>query len=312
MSTSSKFQVPLLLNPSQTSLVLSEEDGILLDASWFMPNSPRSGKAEFLKKRIPGAQFLDLDEVASPHELGLKHMMPEPHVFAEACGQFGINPETHVVIYDTHGVFSSPRALFMFRAFGHEKSSVLNGGLPAWVDQGGQLETEERRRHRKKEYAIPQLDQQMIRDYEQMISNSSLDPAGDSISALVLDARSKERFTGAAPEPRPGLSSGHMPNSFSLPFNIFLQKQTSKADGSEYTTFREPDDLKRALEAAVGVEQANAIIEGKKSVVTTCGSGMTAAVLWLGLRLLGVKDIALYDESWTGYAMRPSSKIVKD
>jgi len=105
-----------------------------------------------------------------------------------------------------------------------------------------------------------------------------------------------ERFTGAAPEPRPGLSSGHIPNSFSLPFNIFLQKQISKADGSEYTTFLPESALKETLEAAVGVEQANMIIEGKKSVVTTCGSGMTAAVLWLGLRLIGVKNVALYDE----------------
>lgn len=104
------------------------------------------------------------------------------------------------------------------------------------------------------------------------------------------------RFTGSAPEPRPGLSSGHIPNSFSLPFNIFLQKQISKADGSEYTTFLPESALKDALEAAVGVEQANMIIEGEKSVVTTCGSGMTAAVLWLGLRLIGVQNIALYDE----------------
>ena len=140
------------------------------------------------------------------------------------------------------------------------------------------------------------------------------------------------RFTGAAPEPRPGLSSGHIPNSLSLPFNIFLQKQISKVNGSEYTTFLPEGALKGALEAAVGVEQANLIIEGKKSVVTTCGSGMTAAVLWLGLRLLGVRNVALYDEvsnywisfplpsptdgrllqSWTGYAMRPSSKIDKN
>jgi UDP-N-acetylglucosamine transferase subunit ALG13 len=104
------------------------------------------------------------------------------------------------------------------------------------------------------------------------------------------------RYTGAAPEPRPSLSSGHIPNSFSLPFNTFLQKHTSKVDGSEYTTFLPQDALMRVLETAVGHEQAQSIIEQKKLVVTTCGSGMTAGVLWLGLRLLGVKNIALYDE----------------
>lgn len=104
------------------------------------------------------------------------------------------------------------------------------------------------------------------------------------------------RFTGNAPEPRPGLSSGHIPGSFSLPFSTFLQKQISNVDGSEYTTFLPQDALKNTLEAAVGREQTQLILDGKKSVTTTCGSGMTAGVLWLGLSLLGIKNIALYDE----------------
>lgn len=115
-----------------------------------------------------------------------------------------------------------------------------------------------------------------------------------SYSAILTLACS--RYTGAAAEPRPGLSSGHIPNSFSLPFNTFLRKHTSKADGSEYTTFLPQDALKRALEVAVGPNQAQSIIDGKGRVVTSCGSGMTAGVLWLGLRLLDVKNIALYDE----------------
>ena len=182
MSYSQSQSGPLLMNPDQfTALGDTEKDVVLLDASWFMPNSPRNGKAEFLKERIPGAQFLDLDEVASPHPLGLKHMMPGPQAFAEACGksfkdtvpkvtyflilpgQFGITSSTHVVFYDTHGVFSSPRALFMFRAFGHDKSSVLNGGLPRWIDQGLKTETGEPQQHSTKRYSIPDLNQQMTR-----------------------------------------------------------------------------------------------------------------------------------------------------
>jgi len=147
-----------------------------------MPNSPRNGQAEFLKERIPGAQFLDLDKVASPHSLGLKHMMPDPQAFAKACGknirdvalnvsyililhqgQYGITPTTHVVFYDTHGVFSSPRALFMFRAFGHDRSSVLDGGLPRWKDEGLKTETGEPQQHDTKMYSVPDLNQQRIR-----------------------------------------------------------------------------------------------------------------------------------------------------
>lgn len=125
-----------------------------------------------------------------------------------------------------------------------------------------------------------------------------------SYSAILTLASS--RYTGAAAEPRPGLSSGHIANSFSLPFNAFLQKHTSKADGSEYTTFLPQDALRQALEAAVGHNQAQSIINGKGRVVTTCGSGMTAGVLWLGLRLLDVKNIALYDE--VGYLTNFSNK----
>ncbi|KAF9451775.1 Rhodanese-like protein [Macrolepiota fuliginosa MF-IS2] len=310
--STSTTDAPLLLSPKQVHELSKSEPVALLDVSWFMPNSTRDAKVEFINKRLPGAQFLDLDQVASTHELGLKHMMPEPRVFAEACGRFGIQPSSQVVIYDSHGVFSSPRALFMFRAFGHQKSSILNGGLPRWIDEGLPLEGTQPQTPRVTNYAEPILDEHMIRSYEQMVSNSSLDPTKDSSAELVLDARSKERYTGTAAEPRPGLSSGHIPNSFSLPFNTFLQKQISNSDGSEYTTFLPQDALRRVLEGSVGHEQAQLIINGKKPIVTTCGSGMTAGVLWLGLRLLGVKNIALYDESWTGYAMRPSSQIVKN
>jgi thiosulfate/3-mercaptopyruvate sulfurtransferase len=343
-------QAPLLVSPKQVQELLKNEQVALLDASWFMPNSSRNGKAEFQEKRLPGAQFLDLDEVASPHELGLKHMMPEPHVFAEACGEcamsiyskipypsillgrYGISPSSHVVIYDTHGIFSSPRALFMFRAFGHEKSSIINGGLPRWVDEGLALEKSRPQQPRAASYAERQLNKQLIRgqdfttesmEWPILIHQQIMDKwflirrltpprtllskscwmldrkkgrLLSGVSGLLVLTWSLGRYSGAAPEPRPGLSSGHIPHSFSLSFKTFLQKQTSKVDGSEYTTFLSQDALRRVLESAVGLEQAQAIIDGKRPVITSCGSGMTAGVLWLGLRLLGVKNIALYDE----------------
>ncbi|KAG6911777.1 hypothetical protein DXG01_000023 [Tephrocybe rancida] len=304
-----------------------------------MPNSPRRPREEFLSKRIPGAQFLDLDEVASPHELGLKHMMPQERVFADACG---------MTIYDSQGVFSSPRALFMFRTFGHQRSSILDGGLPAWIEKGYPVESGAVLAVTAAEYSTPTLQVEALRsryldffneryfteesplDYDQIVANSDAVNAAFEQADLVLDARSLGRYTGRDPEPRPGLSSGHIPNSLSLPFNLFL-RQNSRSDGTTYTTFLPPQDLRGALEKAVGLERAQKIIDSTIPVTTTCGSGMTAGILWLGLKLLGAARVSLYDEaslqeysryspfdpaltiiqSWTGYAMRPTSKIEK-
>jgi len=128
----------------------------------------------------------------------------------------------------------------------------------------------------------------------------------------VLDARSLGRYTGSEPEPRPGLSSGHMPNSFSLPYGTFLRTNPIPGSDKTFTTFLSPNDLRRELVETVGTEHAQLILEGKRGVSATCGSGMTAGVLWLGLKLMGESAlVSLYDESWTGYAQRPESKIDK-
>jgi len=305
------FITPLLLSPKQvTDLTRSSTPVTLLDSTWFMPNSPRNAKAEYLSKRIPGSQFLDLDEVASSHDLGLKHMMPDSKTFALACEKLGIAPTTHVVIYDSHGVFSAPRALFMFRSFGHQSSSIIDGGLPRWADEDLPLETTEPTQPQPMHYPAPILDEEAIKSYEQIVFNSKYDPFKNANSALVLDARPRGRYMGTDPEPRPGLSSGHMPHSFSLPFNIFLQKHSSK-QGSEYTTFLAPSEIQKKLETVVGPAEVEKILKGERPVITSCGSGMTAGVLWLGLQLLGAQKVGLYDESWTGYAMRPSSDIEK-
>ncbi|KAH9487154.1 putative 3-mercaptopyruvate sulfurtransferase [Psilocybe cubensis] len=303
---------PLLLSPAQVNEITKSggQPVSILDSTWFMPNSPRNAKLEFLDKRIPKSQFLDLDEVASSSELGLKHMMPDRQTFAHACGRLGISPSTHVIIYDAHGVFSAPRALFMFRSFGHKNSSIIDGGLPRWIDEGMPVETSSPADLQPTEYSLPEFDEKSIRSYDEIVSNSQFDPAAEAKSEIVLDARPKGRFNGSDPEPRAGLSSGHIPHSFSLTFSLFLDKHTTK-DGKEYTTFLPPSEIRKALESAVGPAEAHKIIQGERSVVTSCGSGMTAGVLWLGLQLLGVKKVGLYDESWTGYAMRPSSVIQK-
>ncbi|TFK76874.1 thiosulfate sulfurtransferase [Pluteus cervinus] len=303
-------ETPLLLSPAQVKDLAKSSKISVLDATWFMPNSPRNARDEYLTSRIPQAQFLDLDEVASPHELGLKHMMPSPEIFADACERIGISPTSHVVIYDSHGVFSSARALFMFRAFGHEKSSIIDGGLPRWVAESLPIEMgASTYQPVKTSYSKPQLATETVRNYEQMVTNSSLDLSSPE-SELVLDARPRGRYLGQDPEPRPGLPSGHIPRSFSLPFDTFLQQHTAP-NGNTYTRFLPYTELNAALAKAVGPEEAESIIAGRKPVTTTCGSGMTAGVLWLGLKLLGVKDVALYDESWTGYASRAQSVVAR-
>ncbi|KAF7339849.1 hypothetical protein MVEN_01901700 [Mycena venus] len=303
----------MLLSPLRLSQILRSEAAktVVLDSSWFMPNSTRVAAAEFRTKRIPGSRFLDLDEVASPHELGLKHMLPSEEVFARACEKFGIGRSSHVVMYDSHGVFSSPRALWMFKSFGHQNTSILDGGLPRWEAEGLPIDSEPPQDETKNiHYSTPTLDSNAVRSYGQMVYNSGLIPFQNPDAELALDARSRGRYLGADPEPRPGLSSGHIPNSVSLPFNLFLQNNVAP-NGSSYTTFLSEPQLRTAVVDALGPDKANSLFKGDVSVIATCGSGMTAAILWLGLQVLGVKQVSIYDESWTGYALRPSSKIEK-
>ncbi|CAL1696519.1 unnamed protein product [Somion occarium] len=203
----------------------------------------------------------------------------------------------------------------MFRALGHDRSSILNGGLPHWEANGCTVETGEPKPVEPIEYPPPFLDQEVIRSYEQIISNANRDPSTEPIAELVLDARPKGRYLGTDPEPRPGLPSGHIPHSLSLPFTAFLDTNTYKptptSEEVTYTTLRSPHKIIESLRSALGDERLKEVMEGKRGVVTSCGSGMTAGVLWLGLKLLGVENVALYDESWTGYAARESSPIVK-
>ncbi|KAH9921955.1 Rhodanese-like protein [Epithele typhae] len=317
---------PLVVTPAQLQVMrdgaksAKSPELVVLDASWHMPNSPRNADQDFKRIHIPQARFLNIDRVASFHPLGLPHMMPDAAMFREFCGQMRITPSTHVVLYDTHGVFSSPRALYMFRAFGHTRSSILDGGLPGWLAHGQEYERGEPERIEESRYPLPQLDEQAVKDYDQIVANVERDPAKDPDAFYVLDARSSERFLGTSPEPRPGLSSGHMPHSISLPFSHFIESHTIPDDiaakytkelPATYTRLRSNQSLLSALDESLGPERAKEVLDGKRQVVASCGSGMTAGVIWLGLKMLGVEQVGIYDESWTGYAMRVGSKIEK-
>lgn len=225
--------------------------------------------------------------------------------------RLGIQRSDHVLLYDTHGVFSSPRALFTFRAFGHERSSVINGGLHACEASGFPIEQGARKKEPEvplATYPVVKSDLTRIRDYNQVVLNSAMSPSMSSDVELVLDARSRGRWAGIDPEPRPGMRSGHIPHSISVPSNTLLEEKPISGTEIKYTTILEANELKEELIKALGEEYFQEVLSGKRSVINSCGSGMSAAIIWLALRILGVES-AIYDESWSGYAVRGESRI---
>jgi len=277
--------VPALVTSEWLADHLSAPDIRVIDGSWYLPMMRRDAKQEYLDRHIPGAVFFDLDDV-SDTESPFPHMLPAPEKFSSRIKALGIGDGHHVVAYDGMGVFSAARIWWMFKAMGHENVSVLDGGLPKWIAAKHPIATGNEDPGPRHHTSRP--NNFIIRDFEDMKRN--LETAREQ----VIDARSHGRFTGQAPEPRPELSSGHMPNSLSLPFNELLNE-----DG----TLKPEQALRAAFESA-GVDLS-------KPIVTTCGSGVTAAVPYLALTLLGHKNVALYDGSWSEWAATEGAPIEK-
>ena len=255
----------------------------VVDGSWHLPHLQRDARAEFAKAHIPGSVFFDIDEIADT-STPLPHMLPSARKFAECVGALGCGNADRIVVYDTRGVVSAARVWWTFRAFGHAQVGVLDGGFPRWRAEGRPVDAGEPT-PRPRRYTA-RLHRSLVRDLAQMRANLT------HRREQVLDARSPGRFVGTEPEPRPGLRAGHIPDSLNLPYDRLYRR-----DG----TLLGPDELRRVVEAA-GVDL-------DRPVVATCGSGVTASVLALGLHLLGRQQVAVYDGSWTEWGGRHDTPV---
>ena len=266
---------------------LGKPDLIVFDTTKYLPNEPFDGKAKFLEAHIPGARFFDIDEVADP-DATLPHMIPSAARFEKLMGKLGVSNTSRIVFYDQKGLQSSARGWWLMRLFGHMNAAVLDGGLPKWVKEGRAVETGEAKAPAPTTYVADFIASRVlgIGDMKGLVGKAE---------KLILDARSAGRFTGAAPEPRPGLPSGHMPGAASIPFNELFA-----ADGTML-----PREALKARFAAAGAD-------GSRPLVTSCGTGVTACILTLGAVRAGLPEPAVYDGSWTEWASRPETPKVTD
>ncbi|MFQ5437267.1 MAG: 3-mercaptopyruvate sulfurtransferase [Paracoccaceae bacterium] len=256
---------------------MSSPDIRIIDASWYLPGLGRDARAEYDTAHIPGARFFDIDEIADARS-ELPHMAPSPEKFVSRMRAMGIGDGHQVVVYDSAGILSAPRVWWLFHLFGKTDTAVLDGGLPKWLAEG--REVEDLPPVMRDRHMTVVRNAGLVRDVTQVAAASKLR------TAQILDARSTGRFRGEEPEPREGLRPGHIPNSRNLPFQMLVN-----GDG----TLKSVEDLRLVFEAA-GVDM-------HKPVITTCGSGVTAAIISLALARLAHRNHSLYDGSWAEWGM---------
>lgn len=261
---------------------LRDRNLAIVDGSWFLPTVKRDAHAEYRAGHIPGAVFFDIDAVCD-HSTELPHMLPGPTQFAEAASALGIGDGDSIVVYDSAGFYSAARVWWTFRVFGAKKVYILDGGLPKWKAETRPLEKGDVKP------APKQFNAQMNVGSVALLSDVRMALVDDS--AQIVDARSAERFAGTAPEPRPDLRSGHMPHAFNVPYTQLVENGRLAPPARIEAAFRD---------AGVDLD---------KPIITSCGSGLTAAILTFALESIGREPKGLYDGSWSEWGSRPDLPV---
>jgi thiosulfate/3-mercaptopyruvate sulfurtransferase len=271
-----------LVSTDQLAEKMKDGNVAAVDGSWYLPQHNRQGFEEYLAHHIPGAVFFDIDEI-SDHSSQLPHMLPPAHTFELHMTRLGIANDMDVVVYDGMGLFSAPRVWWTMRVFGMKNVCILDGGFPKWMKEG-----------RPVEKGMPKIlpsdfaakfDASLVADYGRVAETLS------DHSAQVIDSRPAARFRGEAPEPREGVASGHMPGSLNLPASDVVENGALASN--------------EKIEAAV----KKAGVDLSQPVITSCGSGVSAALLWFALDSIGKPPQALYDGSWTDWGTREDAPV---
>ena len=275
---------PALVSTAWLAEHLHDPGLVVFDTTKYLPNEPKDGRAEFLLAHIPGARFFDIDDIADP-DTDLPHMVPSAGRFAQKMAALGVSNDSTLVFYDQKGLASAARGWWLMGVFGHDRASVLDGGLPKWRAEGHATEAGAPGPCPPGQFR-PDLRATRLRGVGDMLANVATQ------AELVVDARAGGRFRAEQPEPRAGMRAGHIPGSVNLP----------------YTELLAPDQTLLAP-AALRARLAQAGVDGTRPVVTSCGSGVTATIITLAMVLAGLPTGAVYDGSWTEWGGRPDTPI---
>ncbi len=267
----------LFIEPNLLKNKFNDTTVKILDATFYLPDSGLNAEEEYQKEHIPNSVFFDVNKIADPKN-HLPHMIPSKDLFSDMMQNLGLNNENELIIYDNSPLLSSARAWFLLRYFGHKNISILSGGLKNWKKNGGET-TAKKTIISKGNFVSKTEKKDLVVNLDEMISISK------NNSKVILDARSYKRFTGEAKEPRPGLKSGHIPNSKSLPSSELLTN----------------DGFLKSIEE-LGKFFSNNDIDTSEDIIATCGSGVSACVISIALYCLGKENIPIYDGSWTEWA----------